>query len=155
MKEAEIAVAARQFPRLHLHKPDSYPSRLIAQQGDTQIYLDFRESLLKAYRVSWTSGFTQQDSRVKHNLCSGTKYVELNFLGRKEFAGAIVWLDGKRVTQLDMDGDFCWDVPLGIHQLRIEKPGVGTWTAELRYEETSPGHDRLPIELLTKESENK
>lgn len=145
MTEDDIAATARQFPSLSIHRPESYPELLVAQKGDTLILLGLREARLETHQVTWISGLTKRSSLLKHNLCSGAKYVELHLVGSSDLAGASVWLDGQFVGQLADFGDLDRDVQLGRHQLRVQKSGIGSWSTELHYDESSSGYDRLPI----------
>ncbi len=74
----------------------------------------------------------------------------MRLVSSREYGGAAVLLDGVLVSKLDGSGDFVRDIPLGVHDFRIEKPDLGTWVLELRYDESSPGRDRIPIEVMTK-----
>lgn len=145
MTKAEIEATAQRFPPLEIYSPDSHPDRLTARKGDTLILLGLKELLLKTYQVSWTSGFTKQSFHLKHDLCSGLRYVELHLVGTADLAGASVWLDGELVGQLSAFGNFDRDVQLGSHHLKVQKAGSGSWSTELRYDESSSGYDRVPI----------
>lgn len=152
MTQKEIVSIAQQFPKLRIHQPDSSPDLFVARRGDTLVFLGLRASLLETYQISWTSGFTKQSSQLKHDLCSGTRYVELHLIASSNIAGASIWLDGKRVGEVSKAGGFSRDIPLGLHELRVEQSGVGSWTTELHYHGSSSGYDRLPIELMMKQN---
>lgn len=145
MTADEIAAHARSFPPLLLHRPDERDDLLVAAKGDTLVHLELEGSRLKTYQVSWTSGFTKQSHRLKTDLCSGAKLVELHIIGDSAQAGAIVLLDGQPVGELASIGIEVLDVPIGTHTLELRKPGLGSWSTELRYEEGSSGYDRLPV----------
>lgn len=147
MAEAEIAAIAQRFRRLQIHRPDSSPDRLIAQRGDTLIILGLKAARLETYQVTWTSGFTKQSSQLKHNVCSGVKYVEMHLLASSDLAGATIWLDGERIGEISRTGGFTEDIPIGIRALRVEKAGVGSWSTELRYDKSSSGYDRISVDL--------
>ncbi len=150
MTEADVEAHIPQFPKMLLHRPYSYPHELVAQKGDTMVTLEMNSNLLQAYQISWTSGFTKKSSRLKYDLCEKRYLVEMWLVSSREYGGAAVWLNGVLVGRLDGYGDFARDIPLGIHEFRIERPGLGTWVMELRYDESSQGHDRIPIEVMTK-----
>jgi len=101
--------------------------------------------LLETYQVTWTSGFTKQSFQLKHDLCSGEKYVELHLDASSDLAGASIWLDGERIGEVAKSGGFSRDIPLGVHELRLEKLGVGFWSTKLDYDESSSGYDRVPV----------
>jgi hypothetical protein len=117
----------------------------VAQTGDTLIHLELENDRLRSYQVSWTSGFTKQSSKLKTDLCSGEKLVEVYIVNGYRHAGAAVLLDGEKVGELSKQGTFILDVPLGRHSLTIELPDSRSWSTELRYDESSSGYDRLPI----------
>jgi hypothetical protein len=117
----------------------------VAWKGNTQILLWFGPRGLSAYQVTWTYPLTHFDSRLKTDLCSGIRYVNLMLIGDSELAGAAVWLDDERVGELSEAGNFNRDVPVGVHHLRVEKPDGGSWRTELRYDEANSGHDRLVV----------
>lgn len=144
MSVAELRTYSERYPQLQIRDPDE-PELLVAWKGNTQILLWLGTGGLTAYQITWTYPLTNFDSRLKTDLCSGARYVELNLVGDSALAGAAVWLDGERVGELTSSGNFTWDVPLGAHQFRVEKPDGGSWSTELRYDESSAGHDRLPI----------
>lgn len=145
MTEAEIEATAQRFPPLEVRRSNLYPGDLTVQKGDTLIFLGLRDSRLETYRISWVSGFTKRSSRLKYNLCSGDKYVEVHLVGSSDLAGAKVWMNGEVIGQLSVFGTFGLDVQLGSHKLRVEKAGGGSWSTELRYDESSSGYDRVPI----------
>jgi len=144
MSEAELRTYSERYPQLEIRDPDE-PELLIASKGNTQILLWLGAGGLTAYQVTWTYPLTNFDSRLKTDVCSGARYVELNLVGDSELSGAAVWLDGERVGTLSKTGTFTWDVPLGVHQLRVERMGGGSWSTELRYDESGPGHHRVPV----------
>lgn len=145
MTADEIAAHARKFPPLLLHRPDERDDLLVAAKGDTLVHLKLEGSRLKTYQVSWTSGLTKQSSRLKTDLCTGQKLVELHIISDRTHAGAIVFLDGQPVGELARIGNKVLDVPIGAHSLELRMPGGGSWRTELNYDETSPGHHRLPV----------
>jgi hypothetical protein len=144
MAESELQTYSEQYPGLEIRNSDEFEF-LVARKGNTQVLLWLETDGLIAYQITWTYPPTNFDSQLKTDLCTGDQYVELNLVGRSELAGAGVWLDGERVGELSRSGSFTWDVTLGAHQLRVEKPGSGSWATELRYDAASVGYDRLPI----------
>lgn len=145
MSDQELSTHLRSFPSLKLHRPPGHDGLAVASRGDTSITLWFDQSGLRAARVAWTDGFTSTAHRHKHDLCSGLELVELNIVGSSKHGGATVLLDNVPLGALSRSGGFTTDVPLGLHELRLNKEGVGTWSTKLRYEETSSGYDRLSI----------
>jgi len=103
------------------------------------------EGKLISYQLTWTYPLTNYAAEPKVNLCTGMRYVELQLVGDSVHSGATVWLDGERVGELSSSGTYSQDVPIGIHQLQVKKSGAGSWRAELNYDETSSGYDRVPI----------
>lgn len=144
MAEEEIAEHARSFPRLLLHRPDERQDLLVGRKDDTLIHLELDGGNLKTYQVSWTSGLTKQSHELKTDLCSGQKLVELHVIGGSEHAGTAVLLDGEWIGELPNHGTASFDIPLGVHTLALDRRG-SVWTAELRYDTSSSGYDRLPI----------
>lgn len=144
MTQEEIAEHARSFSRLQLHHPDERQDLLVGRKGDTLIDLEIDRGRLQTYQVSWTSGFTKQTVELKTDLCSGQELVELHIIGGSEHAGTAVLLDGVRIGELPSHGTASFDVPLGAHTLALHR-GNSIWTAELRYNRSSSGYDRLPI----------
>jgi hypothetical protein len=144
MSEAELRTYSERYPQLQIRVPDE-PELLIAWKGNTRILLWFGRGGLTAYQITWTYPITNFDSRLKTDLCSGARYVDLNLVGESELAGAAVWLDGERLGELSRSGTFTWEVPLGVHELRIEIAGGGSWSTELRYDDSSSGHHRVPV----------
>lgn len=144
MTEAEITEHARSFPHLLLHHPDGNRELLVGRKGDTLIHLELDGGNLETYQVSWTSGLTKQSHELKTDLCSGQKLVELHVIGGSEHAGTAVLLDGERIGELPSHGTASFDIPLGVHTLALDRRG-SVWTAELRYDLSSAGYDRLPI----------
>jgi hypothetical protein len=144
MSEAELRSYSDRYPQLQIRDPDE-PELLVAWKGNTQLPLWFVADGLVAYQVAWTYPLTNLESQLKTDLCSGAKYVDLNLVGDSELAGAAVWLNGKRLGEFSRSGTFTWDVPLGVHELRIETASGGSWSTELRYDESSSGHHRIPI----------
>ncbi len=150
MTEADLRHYAEQFPKILLHKPDSLRHVFFAEKGDTLIRLGLQDGLLQTYHISWTSGFTRSSSRLKYDLCKRRYLVHMWLVSSSEYGGAAGWLDGVLLGQLSESGGFVRDIPLGVHEFRIEAPGVGVWVIELRYDKASQGHDRIPIEVMTK-----
>lgn len=144
MSETELRTYSERYPQLQIRNPDK-PELLVAWKGNTQILLWLNAGGLTAYQVTWTYPLTHFESGLKTDLCSGVKYVELNVVGDSVLTGAAVWLDGERVGELSGAGTFTLDVPLGIHELRVEEALGGSWRTELRYDESSSGHDRVSI----------
>lgn len=144
MSEAELRTYSARYPQLAIRVPDE-PDLLIASKGNTRILLWFGAGGLTAYQVTWTYPLTNFESQLKTDLCSEAKYVKLSLVGDSELAGAAVWLDGERVGALSRTGTFTCDVPLGVHELRIERAGGGSWNRQLRYDESSSGHHRVPV----------
>lgn len=142
MSEAELRTYSDRYP-LEIRDPDE-PELLVAWKGNTQILLWLGLDGLTAYQVTWTYPLTNFDSQLKTDLCSGARYVDLNLVGDSELGGAAVWLDGERVGELSRSGTFSFDVPLGAHELRIERPGGSSWSTELSFDE-SRGHHGVPI----------
>ncbi len=150
MTKEELRVYAKEFAKLSLHEPDSSDQLLVVQKGDTLIRLGLKDDLLQTYRVSWTSGFTKVSSHLKYDLCKKQSLVHMWLVSSREHGGAAVWLDGILLGQLSESGGFVRDIPLGVHEFRIETPGLGVWVIELRYDESSSGIDRIPIGVMTK-----
>ncbi len=150
MVVADVEEHIQQYPKMLLHRPDSYPHKLVAQKGATIVILEMNSNRLQTYQISWTSGFTQKSSHLKYDLCEKRYLVHMWLVSSREYGGAAVLLDGVLVGKLNGWGGFARDIPLGVHELRIERPGLGTWVLELRYDESSLGHDRIPIGVMTK-----
>lgn len=144
MSEAELRAYSERYRQLQIRDSDE-PELLLAWKGNTQILLWLDAGRLAAYQVTWTYPLTNFDSRLKTDLCSGVRYVDVSLVGDPELSGAAVWLDGQRVGELSSSGNLTWYVPLGAHQLRVEEPDGGAWSIELRYDDSSSGHDSVAI----------
>lgn len=145
MSREDVSTQLRSFPSLDLHFPAGHEGLAVARHNDTSITLWFDEAGLRATRTAWTNGLTSTGYRHKHDLCSDLKLVELHLVGSRKDAGAAVLLDSMFLGVLSPSGDLTVDVPLGPHELRLDKEGAAAWSTKVLYEETSPGYDRLPI----------
>lgn len=131
---------------LSVHDVDEGPSRpsLVVSRRSTLARLWFDDSGLLAHRVTWSYPITNFGSRLKVNLCTGERFVELSLVGPSSFAGSPVEIDGRHAGVLSNAGTMTVDVPLGQHRVEVFTP-PGSWTAELRYASTVSGYDRLEI----------
>lgn len=144
MSEAELRTYSERYPQLEIRAPGE-SGLLSASKGNTRILLWLGADGLIAHQVTWTYPLTNFDSQLKNDLCTGMKYVDLSLVGDSVLSGAAVWLNDVRVGELSQTGTFRFDAPLGTHELRVERAGGGSWSKELRYDESSAGDDRLPI----------
>ncbi len=122
-------------------------SLVTARRKNTSIDLWFEGDLLEAHRVAWTYPITNYGARFKTNICTGQRFVDLRLLGPRGLAGASVLLDNEKVGEMSSAGTQSLDVPLGVHRLTIEKHGLGPWTRELTYDDSSSAYDRLEVDL--------
>ena len=144
MSSEEIRELAKSFPELFLHQPHGHRGLLVGQKGNTLIHLELAGYGLRAFQVSWTSGFTKQSSALKNDICSGQKLVQLHVLGDPKYTGASVLLNNDQVGELSRQGTRTLDVPLGVHTLTVKK-GSSSWSTKRRYNSSSSGYDRLQI----------
>ena len=153
MNEAEIVEYAKNFPRLKIHKPVDVEDVLFGARGDTSILLELVHGGLRAHRVTWMSGFTRLSSRLKTDICTGQRLVQLRLVGEPRHADASVLLNGERIARLSRRGTASLDIAVGSHTLTV-KHGDFLWSTKLHYHLSSSGWDRLEIPVEEPSGEN-
>ena len=123
------------------------------QRRDTLVRLWLADERLRLYQVTWTAPLTRAFSEPKKNVCSGEQFVEVSLMGPETLAGGTITLDGQMVGRFPTFGKWIVDVPVGTHVLSVEKEGLGSWSQDVTYVSSSPGHDRLIIEVTEEGSD--
>jgi len=139
MTSTEAMDQLANYRRLQIHKNDRKEGLYIAHKRNTSINLWLESDRLKAYQTTWVWFVTNIDSSPKVSLCSGIKTVSLRVYAPATLAGSMIWLDDLRAGELTENDYDEMDVPLGVHELRIEQNGTVVWTTTLRYDESSSG----------------
>ena len=147
MSESDVLAEAGRYSKVRVTRAARSDPELVVSKGQTQIVLGLEAGRIHDYQVSWVSSFMKRAHGLKRDLCSNEDFVELHILGPSSAAGSEVLLDTERMGELSALGTITLNVPLGKHRLRVEKAGVGSWSTELRYDESSSGYDRVLVEF--------
>lgn len=145
MKEADIAAHVAKH-RAATFAPTNDPDKFVAQKGNTLISLWLEDGGLRAHKVTWSRPIAKHRSHLKHDLCSGELFVELHLIGSPELKGAVVALDGVPQGRLSRSGTLSLDVPLGDHEVSVERAGDKRLSFDVSYTPTSPGHHQIKVE---------
>jgi len=78
-------------------------------------------------------------------LCTGVRTVALSILGPEGFEGADIYLDGVKLGEISEWLVTRIEVPLGIHEIRIEKAGYVPITQTLKYDFMGTANYSLPL----------
>jgi len=139
MTPTEVMNRLASYRHLQIHKNDHEDGLYIAYKGNTSIRFWFESDRLKSCQTTWVWFVTNINSSPKVSLCSDIKTVNLRVYAPATLAGAVIWLGDLRAGQLTENDYDEMDVPLGVHELRIEQHGTVVWTTTLRYDESSSG----------------
>jgi len=145
----EVTDHLAQFRGLQLHGRNSGAGLHVARKGHAAIKLWFERDQLKSYQTTWIYFVTNIDSLPRVDLCTGAQTVILEFHTSGTLAGAVIWLDDVRVGELSERDYDAVDVPLGAHELRIEKAGSVIWSKSVHYDESSSGWVRVNLDTLS------
>lgn len=152
MSEAEIRTVVDSYPGLQLRRASNRAfGELVAAKSGTMIWLDL-DSRQRLYGVfsSWTNGYASAAYALKRDLCTGLRSVHVRMGGPDDLAGADIYLDNRRVAALSPSLAVAdMEVPLGSHQVRVEKCGYTPWVTQLRYAEDSNGYVPIDVPLPT------
>ncbi len=146
MTLAELEKRAAVFGDAELFQPERGPERVANIKG-TSVYLWLEDEQLVAYRLAWISGFTRQALSLKTFVCSGDKTVQVILVADSELVGARIWVDDIQVEDVSKFGNAIFEVGLGSHKLKVEKPGYKPYTKTVHYHEMSQGNDYLVVEM--------
>jgi hypothetical protein len=147
MSEHEVLAEASRYSKARVTRAARSEPELVVIKGQTQIALGLEDGEIRDYQVNWVSSFMKRTYGLKKDLCSDRLLVELHILAPSSAGGSTVLLDTENVGELSALGTLTLDVPLGKHHLTVEKAGIGVWSTELRYDESSSGYDRVSVEL--------
>ena len=147
MSEHEVIAEASRFTKVRITRSARRNPELVVIKDQTQIVLGLEAGEVRDYQVNWVSSFMKRTHGLKRDLCSDRLFVELHILAPTSAAGSAVLLDTVLVGELSGLGALTLDVPLGKHHLTVENAGVGSWSTELHYDESSSGYDRVSVEL--------
>ena len=115
-------------------------------EGSSRVYLSFGMGGLRWFRTAEQVGFTGMRAGLKHDLCSGGKFVSLVIDGNPQWGNAAVTVDGAVIGKLT-GGQLAFleaDVPLGEHELLIQTPPY-SYRQRLSFDERSDGVDRIHL----------
>lgn len=140
LTDAEIVEAARPWGTHFINR------------GRSDLWLQVTEEGLQSIQVSTIDGWKIMSTRSspQKNLCTGDLTFFLRINWTYELQGAQVYLDGRRVQAADWAGPLL-RVPVGGHELRIEKDGYEPIVKALDFTSEDRGDQRLD---LTKERAN-
>lgn len=110
---------------------------------DLFVGADDRLLAVRRYRLR---GFKSYEHSPRHYLCTGLKTVDLSIRAPEGFEGADIYLDGVKLGEISKWLVTRIEVPLGIHELSLEKAGYVTISKTLIYDLTSTGPYSLPLQ---------
>jgi len=120
---------------------------LMIEKGRSTVWISMGPRGVDAFRIATDEILPLKSVRLspRTNLCTGESTLMLEILTKREFIGASVLLDGKQTAEIDGLMFARLEIPLGEHEIRIEKEGLVPFVRHLSYSGTDRGDQRLDL----------
>ena len=154
MSEENIRAVASSFRGLEVGiSNDRGFGDLVAFKSGTKIWMGLDQNRrLRAIIYTWDDGVMSAAYSLKEDICARSRSVVVRVGGMPQLGGALLYIDGRHVGKLSPRlavADI--DVPLGRHELRVEKCGFRPWMTQVRFSSDSNGYFSINVPPLPKD----